>query len=313
MDGWKSLQSGLANLNLSQSANKFTKGFQSSVQATKERLGQVSQDEITELPQEYKDLEARVDALRNAHLAMLKITKVYETEAYDYPVQIQESISELSSTIGTNFQNFAATNLKGTPLSPGATAPRPHLEAPHKTLPHALTRASHTASQLLISTPAGDSSKLGKALAMYTQANETISNARIQHDHAVQDGYLHPWQTTLGTSINVAMKARQAVRTSRLELDAAKQGLKTASPARQEQARLEVENAEDDLVQKTEVAITLMKTVLENPEPLKNLNELVKAQLVFYSTAAEALSGVQGEIEELSVAAEGEYRKSRDH
>ncbi len=40
--------------------------------------------------------------------------------------------------------------------------------------------------------------------------------------------------------------------------------LKSASPARQEQARLEVENAEDDLVQKTEVAITLMKTVLEN-------------------------------------------------
>lgn len=40
--------------------------------------------------------------------------------------------------------------------------------------------------------------------------------------------------------------------------------LKNASPAKQEQARLEVENAEDDLVQKTEVAITLMKTVLEN-------------------------------------------------
>ena len=32
----------------------------------------------------------------------------------------------------------------------------------------------------------------------------------------------------------------------------------------EEAARLEVENAEDDLVQKTEVAITLMKTVLEN-------------------------------------------------
>jgi hypothetical protein len=43
--------------------------------------------------------------------------------------------------------------------------------------------------------------------------------------------------------------------------------LKNANPARQEQARLEVENAEDDLVQKTEVAITLMKTVLENVRP----------------------------------------------
>lgn len=40
--------------------------------------------------------------------------------------------------------------------------------------------------------------------------------------------------------------------------------LKNAGPGRQEQARIEVENAEDDLVQKTEVAITLMKTVLEN-------------------------------------------------
>lgn len=40
--------------------------------------------------------------------------------------------------------------------------------------------------------------------------------------------------------------------------------MKTAGPARQEQAKLDIENAEDDLVQKTEVAITLMKTVLEN-------------------------------------------------
>lgn len=72
--------------------------------------------------------------------------------------------------------------------------------------------------------------------------------------------------------------------------------LKNASQAKQEAARLEVENAEDDLVQKTEVAITLMKTVLENvsersldcdiptdallqPEPLKDLNELAKAQV----------------------------------
>ncbi|EJT98119.1 hypothetical protein DACRYDRAFT_18212 [Dacryopinax primogenitus] len=89
--------------------------------------------------------------------------------------------------------------------------------------------------------------------------------------------------------------------------------MKNASPQRQEQARLEVENAEDDLVQQTEVAITLRKTLLDNPEPLKNLNELVKAQLVFHSTAAEALQGIQGDIEELTVAAEGKYRKSRDH
>jgi hypothetical protein len=89
MDGWAKLQSGIGGLNLGQQANKFAKGFTSSVQATRERLGQVAPEEITELPQgeysqnsslsyrpdalpEYKDLEARVDALREAHLSILK-------------------------------------------------------------------------------------------------------------------------------------------------------------------------------------------------------------------------------------------------
>ncbi|KAI0319466.1 BAR domain-containing family protein [Amylostereum chailletii] len=310
MEGWSKLQSSLAGLNLGQSANKFAKGFNSTVQQTKERLGQVAPDEITELPQEYKDLEARVDALRQTHVSLLKITKVYETESYDYPTQIQESITELGTTIGQGITNFAAANLKGTNLpAPSPTTPPAHQ---HKTLPHALGRAATTAAQS-VQQIAGSEDRLGRALAEYAGAWDRIASARVDQDHAIQAGFLAPWQQTLHTSITVAMKARQAVRVSRLELDAAKQTLKTAGPGKQEHARLEVENAEDDLVQKTEVAITLMKAVLDNPEPVKNLNELVKAQLTFYASAAEALSTVQGEIEELAVAAEGEYRKSRDH
>ncbi|KIM37456.1 hypothetical protein M413DRAFT_448508 [Hebeloma cylindrosporum] len=319
MEGWSKLQSSLGSINFAGAGTKITKGFNSSVQATRERLGQVAQDEITELPQEYKDLEARVDALRAAHISLLKITKVYESETYDYPVQIQESLSEISSSIGYNLTSFAATNLKGTnlPVPAAPTAPPPQQ---HKTLPHALTRAAHAASIAVSSTAAGgaggagvgaasgpgagETDRLGKALGLYAAGWDKVAHARLDQDTAVQENFLHPWQTTLNASIAVAMKARQAVRVSRLELDAAKQTLKNASPAKQEHARLEVENAEDDLVQKTEVAITLMKTVLEN---------LIKAQLLYFSIAAESLSAVQGEIEELSVAAEGEYRKSRDH
>ncbi|KAI0791375.1 BAR domain-containing family protein [Abortiporus biennis] len=311
MDGWNKISSGLASLNIGQSANKFAKGFSSSVQATRERLGQVAPDEITELPQEYKDLEARVDSLRQTHIALLKITKVYETETYDYPTQIQESLSEFGTTIGHNITTFAAANLKGTNLP--APTPTAAPEHQHKTLPHALTRAATAAAHSIQSNPGGADDKLGKALGDYAGAWEKISEARIQQDQSIKAQFLQPWQSTLTTNISVAMKARQAVRLSRLELDAAKQTLKNAGPTKQEAVRIDVENAEDDLVQKTEVAITLMKTVLENPEPLKNLNELAKAQLLFYATAAEALSTVQGEIEELSVAAEGEYRKSRDH
>jgi len=51
MEGWSKFQSSLSSLNIGQSANKLAKGFNSSVQATRERLGQVAPDEITELPQ----------------------------------------------------------------------------------------------------------------------------------------------------------------------------------------------------------------------------------------------------------------------
>lgn len=48
---WSKLSSGFSGINFSDSANKFAKGFNSSVQLTRERLGQISPEEITELPQ----------------------------------------------------------------------------------------------------------------------------------------------------------------------------------------------------------------------------------------------------------------------
>ncbi|KAG8931011.1 hypothetical protein FRC02_003379 [Tulasnella sp. 418] len=256
MDNWSKLSAALPALNLGQSAGKLAKGFSSSVQATRERLGNIPVEDITELPQEYKDLERRVDALRNAHLSMLKIMQVYAT-AYDYPTQIQESLSELSTSISHSVTAFAAANLKGTNLPvPNVTAQTPQQP---KTLPHAIGRAAASAALAI-----GPNERLGKALKEFAVAYEKIGDARLNQDDAILENFVAPWQATLSNSIAIAVKARQAVRNSRLELDSAKQSLKNANPSRQEQARLDVENAEDDLVQKTEVAISMMKAVLDN-------------------------------------------------
>lgn len=51
MNNWKSLQNSLSGIDFQGSAGKFAKGFNSTVQQTRERLGQVAPDEITELPQ----------------------------------------------------------------------------------------------------------------------------------------------------------------------------------------------------------------------------------------------------------------------
>jgi hypothetical protein len=50
-----------------------------------------------------------------------------------------------------------------------------------------------------------------------------IGTSRLEQDEVIIERFLQPWQVTLHSSIAVAMKARAAVRVSRLELDAAKQ------------------------------------------------------------------------------------------
>ena len=149
-----------------------------------------------------------------------RVTKVYESESYDYPTQIQESLTELGTTIGHGLTNFAATNLKGTNLP--APAPIVAPEHQHKTLPHALGRSATQAATSL-QAAAGADDKLARGLTEYASAWQKIADARVSQDAAIQAGFLQPWQTTLTASIAVAMKARQAVRVSRLELDAAKQ------------------------------------------------------------------------------------------
>ena len=153
--------------------------------------------------------------------AAYRITKAYETETYDYPSQVQETVTELGANIGRGVTNFAANNLKGTnlPAPSPAAAPVPQ----HKTLPHALGRAATTAANVLTEVPGGQEDRLGQALAEYGGAWEKIAHARVQHDETIALKFLLPWQQTLQTQINVAVKARQAVRVSRLELDAAKQ------------------------------------------------------------------------------------------
>lgn len=65
--------------------------------------------------------------------------------------------------------------------------------------------------------------KLASGLTAFGVAWEKIAAARLQHDETIRTAFLQPWQQTLETNISVAIKARQAVRASRLELDAAKQ------------------------------------------------------------------------------------------
>lgn len=270
-----------------------------------EKLGSAS--DVTELPEEYLDLERRVDALRAVHQKLLSVTSVYENESYDYPPNLKESFVDLSRTISekvTTLTHAQSASEAQTIL----TSPGKNREP--KTLNHALGRAALAGSdELSTSAP---SQPLGSALQKFAVAEEKIGDARISQDQLIVSRFNSAFATTLNTSINIAMKARKTVHNARLTLDAAKAAAKAAKPEKQAQASIEVEHAEDDFVAATEEAVSVMKNVLDTPEPLRNLTELITAQLAFYKAGSEVLGQLLPELEQLQSEQEEAYRQSRE-
>ncbi|SPO32529.1 related to BAR domain protein [Ustilago trichophora] len=331
MDQWKKFANNVTS-NVGPQFQNIGKTFGNLNQQARERFGAVDQEDITELPQEYKDLERRVDALKNVHTGLIKVAKVYETESYDYPTQLQESITQLSATVGHSVTSWAASATRGTNLPKVSPTARP--QKVNKTLHHALSRAAASGALQLGADPSNlsglpnldtatapgsepapkDDSKLGEALQKFAIAEDRLGNARLTQDDQITQGFNVPFNS-FGAQIQLAMKARQSVTDARLHLDSWRQSLKSAenagAAAKLEQYRTEVEQAEDKLVAATEEAISLMKQVLENPEPIKSLSAFVKAQAEYHAAAAQLLSSVQQELAQLATSVESDYRLSR--
>lgn len=55
-----------------------------------------------------------------------------------------------------------------------------------------------------------------------------------------------------------------------------------------------------------------MRNVLDTPEPLRNIAELVRAQAEYHARAAEILEDVSKNISDIQMEQESNYRKARD-
>ncbi|KAK9463766.1 BAR domain-containing family protein [Lipomyces oligophaga] len=289
------------------SVNESLKGLTSSISPFARRTGRLIQErlgnaeEITELPQEYVDLEKRVDALKAVHTKLLAVTSQYSHEGYDYPPNLRESFVDLSRTVSEKVQTLAQAQ---TAAEAQAALTSTSKHAP-KTFAHAISRASLSAShQLPMSDP------LGVALEKYAVAEERVGEAQLAQDSLISSRFNAAFTTSLNTSLKMADRARRKVTNARLSLDAAKTTARTARPERQDAARVEVEQAEDDFVAATEEAVSTMKSVLDTPEPLRNLTDLVAAQLAYHKASFEILSELAPEIDQLQTEQENKYREA---
>lgn len=156
---------------------------------------------------------------------------------------------------------------------------------------------------------------LAQGLEKFAIAQEKVGEARLEQDEQIQGKFLAGWSATLNQNLKSADKARAAVNNARLTLDAAK-GKASAGGKHEESysesQRKAIEAAEDSFVEKVDEATSVMRNVLDTPEPLRNLVELAKAQAEFHQRAAEILEEVSKSVGDIQMDQEANYRKARD-
>lgn len=252
----------------------------------------------------------------------------YSNEAYDYPPNIRESFNDLGRTINEKVQLLSQAS---SPAEAQAALTAPPTAKPQpKTFNHAIARASLAGSQTLVQSTEGED-PLASALEKYALAEEKVGEARLAQDAQIQSRFLAGWNTTLNTNLMFAAKARKNVENARLMLDSIKASKKAAAKgdldSLSEDARAEIEQAEDEFVGQTEEAVSVMKNVssqvlsilfgvaifktdptrtqvLDTPEPLRNLADLIAAQLEFHKKSYEILSELAPTVDALQVEQE---------
>ena len=197
------------------------------------------------------------------------------------------------------------------------TAP-PSAKPQPKTFPHAIARAALAGSQdIATATPQGSTEPdpLSQGLEKFAIAQEKVGEARLDQDEKIQSRFLAGWSTTLNQSLKSADKSRAAVQNARLALDAAKSRAGAGGKHEEsytEAQRAAIEQAEDTFVEKVDEATSVMRNVLDTPEPLRNLSELVRAQAEYHARAAEILEEVSKNIGDIQMEQESNWRKARD-
>ncbi|AOW29287.1 hypothetical protein MG5_03797 [Candida albicans P57072] len=260
-----------------------------------EKMGNIKQDDISQLPSEYIELANKCNNIEQLYKNVLKITTNYENESYDYPTNVQESFTEFGKNITTRVSNVAKATTTAEAQAALINPNTGEFKAP-KTLYHALSRA--TDASILTSDKSQD--PLIKGLDLYSSNLNKIANARLGQDQLIKSKFNKPLLTTLRSLISQSNNIQKKVEDKRIDYDLTRSNLASCTnPQKEPKLRVDMENAEDEFANTVEDAINIMQNVLENAKPLEEFLELIKAQLAYHKLATELLDGMVKDFEEL--------------
>ncbi|TPX32494.1 hypothetical protein SeMB42_g07603 [Synchytrium endobioticum] len=280
------------------------RGFQQVTQLARERVG--GEKDVTVLPEDYRQLEDKVDKIKLITEKLLLVTRTYTLPHNDYAPPVVESATDIANSIAAGAATLFASAQRVVGAVQPTAAPMAKTDSTQipKSLAHAFSKIALDGANVL-----SDQDPFAAALKKFAKTQERLGDAKLKLDADITNRVYKEQSSTLNNLVGNAMRARRNVHAVRLAYDAARAKLKASRPEVAERARVEMEKAEDEFVAAVDDAMGKMKTVIESPEPLKNLADLAAAQLAYFKTADALLSELSPEIDELQVTNEALLRR----
>jgi hypothetical protein len=293
----KNLQSGL-NEGIKEAqklSSEFTPLAQRTARQLQEKLGQT--DDISQLPQEYVELEQKVEVLKTVYKNLHAVTATYDSESYDYPNSLKESVTDITKNITTKVEKLASAR------STGEAQAIIISESPRtqpKTLNHAISTATNLSALKIQQHSTDDSMDLiAQGLTQVGQVEAKIGDAKLQQDKLIQSSVNKPFVEELKQTLASVDRARKNVENKRLSYDAARASLKNCKPEKEASLRVTLETLEDEFAAATEDAVVVMKDALKNCAILDQLTELITAQLAYHKASSELLDQLLPNLQNL--------------
>ncbi|CCE62279.1 hypothetical protein TPHA_0C01230 [Tetrapisispora phaffii CBS 4417] len=260
-----------------------------------EKLGNVT--DISQLPQEYLELEKEIDTIKLVYEHFLKITSIYDNESYDYPKYVSDSVNDYSKLFQSKIEDLSratsAEEAQNILVTPGPiTEPR--------TLNYALSKVALTSSESLNQLQDPNVSAVASTLLKFSDMQTKIAQQRLQQDTLIQTKVNKVIKEKLSSLIEKATKSRRDVQYKRLQYDVARSKLAQAKPEKEAALRVEMESLEEQFAQATESATVTMQDVISQSKFLDTLKNLVEAQLSYFENSANLLKELLPEFESSS-------------
>ena len=342
------ISSSLNNLNLQDTAAQITSSVQQNISSLEKEVNNLkpifarttrslqekfgSIDDISELPKEYKDLEKRVDNIRQFYQNILSITRQYEIEAYDNPTNLKESLNDYTSLLNeklsglshaTTTQEAEAVLLSGRKdkipktfshqFSKTMSLTREDILSNKEvsSIKSILTKTSDRKSSENVAaeteTAEDTESKetpLTTALLKISETELKIGNERLEQDKLIIVEFNNKINNLLKQDFVKCSTLRNQVETARLNFDTVRAEIKALQSGNAEaeipQAlSKKLEDCEDELVNATEIAVEAMKELIKPLESINLLKLLFKIQLNYHKFVVGELTSLVDGLENI--------------